>query len=350
MNFSDITISPNETLLTALKKMDEQNRKLLIVVEGKHFISLISIGDIQRAILKKQSLNESVQSVFRSDILFAKTTDSKNDVIEKMKKERIEFMPIINEQNELVDVLFWENLSIKKTIRFSIPVVIMAGGEGKRLRPLTNIIPKPLIPVSNKTILEEIMQSFLEVGCNEFYFSVNYQADKIRSYFSTLQNKPYSISYIQESKPLGTAGSLSLLKGKITGTFFVSNCDILVDVDLENLLRYHKENKNVITIVSVLKNYAIPYGTIETSENGLLENLNEKPNVLYQINSGFYLLESTIFDYINDDEFLNMTDLILKLKTAGFPIGVFPINERAWTDIGNWSEYLKLVQQYDREK
>jgi len=346
---SDIIISPNATLFEALTQMDKSDRKLLLVLDGNKFLSLISIGDIQRAILRKITLETPINKVFRTGILVAKDTDDKKSVLQKMQEERIEFMPVIDSESNLVEVLFWNDYFQDKKItsgtKLGLPVVIMAGGEGTRLRPLTNIIPKPLIPIDDKTIVEDIMERFIDVGCNDFTFSVNYKADKIKEYFRSIQDKNYSVSYIQEDTPLGTAGSLYLLKDKFKETFFVSNCDILVDVNLEDLLNYHKNNKNVITVVSVLKNYKIPYGTIETSENGMLQNLNEKPNIVYQINSGLYILEPEIFNYLPENKFMHITDLILKLKESGMNVGVFPVSEGSWHDMGNWDEYLKLIKE-----
>lgn len=346
---NSIIITPQTTLLHALKKMDESNKKLLLVLENNKFVSLISIGDIQRSILKKLSLDTPVNKVFRDDILVARTSDNKKEILQKMKDERVEFMPVVDSDNNLTEVLFWEDYfqdnKLTEGTKLDLPVVIMAGGEGTRLRPLTNIIPKPLIPIDDKTIVEDIMDQFIDVGCNDFTMSVNYKADKIKEYFEKIPDKNYTVSYVQEDKPLGTAGSLYLLKHKLNKTFFVSNCDILVDVNLEDLLKYHKNNNNVITVVSVLKNYKIPYGTIETGANGLLESLNEKPDIIYQINSGLYILEPKIFEYLPENTFMHITDLILKLKDNGLNVGVFPVSEGSWADMGNWDEYLKIINR-----
>ena len=349
MNRNEIVISPETTLFEALNKMDQIARKLLLVLDNEKFISLISVGDIQRSILKKIPLESPVSTVFRDDILVAKDTDDRKSILRMMKDERIEFMPVIDSKSNLVDILFWEDYFQDKKItsgtKLGLPVVIMAGGEGTRLRPLTNIIPKPLIPIDDKTIVEDIMDRFIDVGCKDFTFSVNYKADKIKEYFDGIPDKKYTVSYIQEDKPLGTAGSLFLLKDKLKENFFVSNCDILVDVNLKDLVDYHKKNNNVITVVSVLKNYKIPYGTIETSENGMLQSLNEKPNIVYQINSGLYILEPEIFNYLPENNFMHITDLILRLKENGKNVGVFPVSEGSWIDRGNWDEYLKIINR-----
>jgi len=217
----------------------------------------------------------------------------------------------------------------------------MAGGRGTRLAPLTNIWPKPLIPVNEKTIIEDIMDKFVEVGCNKFYLSVNYKAEVIKQYFENLNSSYYQISYIQEEKPLGTAGSLYLLKDKIHSAFFVTNCDILIDEDYTAIYDYHKANHNEITMVAAIKSFPIPYGTIETKEGGQLNSIQEKPELSFKINTGMYILEPNLLKEIPENEFLHITTLIEKLHQEGRKVGVFPVSEGSWSDIGNWEEYIK---------
>lgn len=336
------------TLMNALKLMDAIERKLLIVCDGALFIGVLSIGDIQRAIINKISLDEPVEHYMRKDFIYAKTGDSIEDIKYIMKRERIECMPIVDENGLLERVLEWNEIFSESPVAdnvLNLPVVIMAGGKGERLKPLTNFFPKPLIPVSQKTIIEEIMDRFVSFSCNRFYLSVNYKAELISEYFNNLSNENYHISYIKEDTPSGTAGSLALLKGQIYTTFFVSNCDILVEADLASLVKYHKDNNNAATMVSAVKDYSIPYGILETSSNGELTEIKEKPEVVYQVNAGLYVLEPIVFDYIKENEFLNITDLMLKLKENGMTVGVFPVSEKSWKDMGNWSEYLKMINQ-----
>jgi dTDP-glucose pyrophosphorylase len=327
--------------------MDESKRKLLIVLqEDSTFFSLLSIGDIQRSIINNAALDSTIEHILRDDITVAHHSDDIALVKKRMKARRNDFMPIIDETKQIVDVIFWEDLFQEKQHvgQFKLPIVIMAGGKGTRLKPITNVIPKPLIPINDKTIIEDIMDSFVYQGCSEFHLSVNYKADLIRYYFNDLKNSDYKINYLQEEKPLGTAGSLSLLKGKINQTFFVSNCDILIDQDYSEILKYHRENKNKITIVAALKHYPIPYGTIETGSNGMLIELTEKPDLTFKINSGMYIIEPDILNEIPDNQFYHITDLIENLKKSGNRVGVFPISEKSWQDIGNWNDYLKSIK------
>ena len=183
----------------------------------------------------------------------------------------------------------------------------MAGGKGTRLKPLTNVLPKPLIPLGEKTIIENIMDKFYDVGCNQFHISVNYKAEMIRYFFSALGHNKYQIDYIQEKTPLGTAGSLHLLKGKLNSTFFVTNCDILIDQDINDVLEFHKMYKNEITVVAALKNYSLPYGILETQQEGKLTKIAEKPNFTFKINTGFYILEPHLLNEIPQNKFYHIT-------------------------------------------
>jgi len=346
--FQQISIRKDCSLQHALKQMDEINRKLLIVLnENDSFFSLLSIGDIQRAIIRNLPLNTKISEIVRQDITVAHPEDDLEKVKERMKIRRNELMPVIDSQNQIIDVIFWEDLfeekrsTLPEDKKLNLPVVIMAGGRGTRLAPLTNVWPKPLIPVNQKTIVEDIMDQFVEIGCNEFYLSVNYKAEVIQQYFDNLNNPFYKITYIREKKPLGTAGSLYLLKDKIHSTFFVSNCDILIEEDFTSIYEYHKTHHNEITIVAAIKSFSIPYGTIETGEGGQLKSIQEKPELSFKINTGMYILEPNLIQEIPKNDFFLITTLIEKLRKEGRKVGVFPVSEGSWKDIGNWEEYIK---------
>lgn len=348
--FSDIVVNSQDSILNILKTMDETKRKLLIVMEGDKFSGVVSIGDLQRAIIKGIDIHSSIQGILRHDVTFASTGDDVDVVKARMRIRRNELMPIVTPEGELVDVIFWNDLfqeaMPRSNKKIDLPVIIMAGGEGTRLRPLTNVLPKALIPLRDKTMIEEIMIRFFECGCRDFFISVNHKAEMIRYYFDSLQNSQYNIQYIEEDIPLGTAGSLYLLRDKIRTSFFVTNCDILIDQDYSDILDYHRDNNNEITIVAALKNMKIPYGTITCREDGLLQDLQEKPEFVFKINTGFYILEAKLLDEIPENKFFHITSLIEKLKNEGRRVGVFPINEKSWTDIGNWSEYSGHIRFY----
>lgn len=340
------TISTGTPIIAALKKMDCEGVKLLFIFDGNDFKGIVTIGDIQRAIINNVDLNTPVSSIIDITKIYAKTSDNIEDIKKVMLKLRSECMPVIDENGNLVKVYFWNDLFETKTVNqpvLNLPVVIMAGGMGSRLAPLTNIYPKPLIPIGEKTIVESIMDKFVKYGCHDFHMSVNYKADTIKNYFDFINNPEYNVSYFQEDKPMGTAGSLRLLKDKINSTFFVSNCDILIEEDYANILEYHRNNKNELTVVAAVKTFSIPYGTIITGENGLLESIEEKPTLSFKINTGLYILEPSLLDDI-PDEFFHITHLMEKLKSQGRRVGVYPISQNDWKDMGDWNEYLKLIK------
>lgn len=338
-------ISDKSTLLEALNQMSVEI-KVLLVFRAEQFIGMLSIGDIQRSIIKQIPLGNQIGGILRQvGFTYASTTDSFEDIKTLMLRRRTEVMPIVDNDGNLIDVYFWEDIfteAISDNRKINLPVVIMAGGEGTRLKPLTNIIPKPLIPIGDKTILEIIMDRFESIGCAKFYMSVNYKSDILKYYLENTKHQ-YDISYIQEDKPLGTIGSVSLLKDQILTPFFVSNCDIIIEQDYRDVYDYHMNNKNDITIIAALKSYRIPYGVIETNSDGSMARMNEKPELTYLINSGVYLLQPELINEIPGGEFYHITHLIEKIRERGGKIGVFPVSEKSWIDIGDWKLYAKTI-------
>lgn len=347
-NITERIIQKNSSILQSLKKMDDINKKLLLVFDNDHFAGVLSIGDIQKAIISNKSMDTCILEIMRKDFVFAKSIDPKNTILKLMQLHRIECMPVLDENLHLIEVYLWDDLlgTTKRNggIELNLPVVIMAGGQGNRLKPLTNILPKPLIPVGEKTIIEQIMDKFCDSGCNNFILSVNHKAEMIKYYFSSLDLNSYQISYLMEDRPLGTAGSLHLLKGKINTTFFVSNCDILIDQEVSEIYDYHKNAGNEITLVAALKNYSIPYGIIETGNNGILQSITEKPELTFKINTGLYILEPHLINEIPDNVCYHITYLIERLQKEKRKVGVFPISEKSWKDVGEWSQYLKYLK------
>ena len=343
----DRVINPSVSLIDAMKLMDSLGKKLLFVFSEDVFLGILTIGDIQRAIIKGVSLTSSVDLILDKDKIYASVFDTNEQIREKMSRLRSECMPIVDSSGKIVDVIFWKDWFLKEENiekpKIDVPVVIMAGGKGTRLKPITNVIPKPLIPIGDKTILEDIMDQFEDIGCKQFYMSVNYKSDMMRFYLDQLEHS-YNIEFFEESKPMGTIGSVSLLKGKINTPFFVSNCDIMIDQDYRDVYDYHKANNNDITIVTAVKSIRIPYGVIEIGKNGLMTGLKEKPEKTYMINTGVYVLNSELIDEIPRDTFFHITDLIEKVKNYGGRVGCFPVSEGAWRDMGEWPEYLKVIK------
>lgn len=340
-------ITADKTIIQTMKLMDEARTKSMLVFDNDRFIGMITNGDLQRGIIANKSFDMPISFlVDNTQKKYAHQGDDVRLIKEWMIEVRAEFMPVFDENGELVDVIFWDDLfkepQTDNKQKLSLPVVIMAGGKGTRLRPITNVIPKPLVPLGNKTILEEIMDRFETVGCCKFFMSLNYKSDMIRFYLDQLERK-YDIVFFEESKPLGTIGSVSLLKNKIDTPFFVSNCDIVIDQDMRDVYDYHQENQNVLTIVTAVKSFRIPYGVVETGEDGLMTAMKEKPELTYMINTGVYILNPECIDEIPKGECFHITQLMEKIKDRGGRVGCFPVSEHAWKDMGEWNEYLKMI-------
>lgn len=342
-----IIVDASNTIIQTMKLMDDRRTKSLLVFNKDHFVGMITNGDLQRAIIANKPFDATIGSIVdNTNKKYAHTDDDEELIKSWMLEVRAEMMPVIDSKGNLIKVIFWNELFNEpqkdNRKKINLPVVIMAGGKGTRLKPITNIIPKPLVPIGDKTILETILDQFEEIGCTKFYMSVNYKADIMRYYLGQLEHQ-YNIEFFQEDKPLGTIGSVSLLKGKITTPFFVSNCDILIDQDYRDVYEYHQNNHNDLTIVTAVKSFKIPYGVIETGDDGLMTGLQEKPDITYMINTGVYLLNAGCIDEIPEGEFFHITHLMEKIKARGGRVGCFPVSEHAWRDMGEWPEYLKII-------
>ncbi|PXV93293.1 nucleotidyltransferase-like protein [Lachnotalea glycerini] len=265
---------------------------------------------------------------------------------ELMEEKQIEGIPLVNDEHEVTDIIFWNERKDHEAYDckgFQTPVVIMAGGKGTRLYPYTKIIPKPLIPIGDIPIVERIMNKFMEYGFAEFYFTIHYKKEMIKAYFNG--EIPYQLHFIEEDKPLGTAGALKLVKDEMNGSFFVSNCDILLDINYAKLLLHHKAQHNKITIVTALKSYEIPYGVVTLNEIGLVNSLSEKPNYELLVNTGFYVLEKEILNYIPKNQYFDMPELIHSCMKHGDRVGAYPVMDSTWLDMGEFSEMKKMMER-----
>lgn len=343
---SNLIIAPSISLIEALKKMDCEHTKMLFIFDKEHFVSILTIGDIQRSIIKNVQLSDKIESIIEDGKIYIHKDTPVDEIKRIMVRERCQYMPIVDDAGEIMDVILWDEMfNVPQEVereKVDLPVVIMAGGKGTRLKPITNVIPKPLVPVGEKTILEVIMDQFEGIGCHKFYMSVNYKADMMKYYLDQLPHK-YDIEFFEEDKPLGTIGSVSLLKGKINTPFFVSNCDSINEQDYRDVWDYHVNNHNDMTIVTMIKSFKIPYGVIETGDDGLMTALKEKPEQTFHVNTGVYILNPELIDEIPEGEFFHITHLMEKIKVRGGRVGCFPVSEQAWRDMGEWPEYLKMI-------
>lgn len=346
VDMDDIYVSEENTILEAMQQLDKSAKKVLLVQNNRKLLATLTDGDVRRWILKMGSLDATVKDVANYNPVYL-YEEQASTALRVMDEYSIDAVPIINQSRIIKDIIF-RKPSEKKTTVFGekIPVVIMAGGLGARLSPYTNILPKPLIPVGDYPITEHIINRFCAYGCRQFYMIVNYKRNMIKAYFDDL-HKNYQVEFIIEEKKLGTGGGLSLLKDKIKSTFILTNCDILIDEDLSKAYRQHIESGNIITIVCSLKNFVIPYGIVNIGEDGIVKAVQEKPQISLFTNTGCYFVESEVIENLNYNEAVDFPQIIEKYIEMGQRVGVFPIGEEAWLDMGQMDELEKMKRKLE---
>jgi dTDP-glucose pyrophosphorylase len=348
MDVKDFLINEDNTMIEAMELLDSIAKKVLFVTKQEKLTAAITDGDIRRWILRKGNLDAKVKDIanYNPKFLFEK---SKALAKEYMKKMSIEALPIVDNNMQIISVVLWNDKELEKRIKINVPIVIMAGGLGTRLYPYTKILPKPLIPIGEIPISEHIINRFHSYGCKDFYLIVNHKKNMIKAYFNEIA-KDYNVTYVNEDKPLGTGGGLSLLKGRIDTTFILSNCDILIEEDYEKIYKFHKREKNLITMVCSLKQIKIPYGVIEINENGEIECMREKPELSLFTNTGMYVVEPKVVEELEDNQAIGFPDIIGKYKLAGKKIGIYPISENRWMDMGQLDEMENMWKKMGLEK
>ena len=340
MKFSidNYCIGTNSTIKEAMKVIDKNlTGGALVVNENNELVGTITDGDIRRAILKGCSINEGIESTYFKNFKFVTEQHSKKKAKEYMLSNKIRQVPVIDKNKKLIDLYFLDDIiSYDKKDNY---VFILAGGLGTRLRPLTETVPKPMLTVGDKPILELIIEQFKEYGFRNFIVSLNYKGEIIEEYFKDGKEFDVNIEYIRETKKLGTAGSIALVKEKFTKPFIVINGDILTGIDFDKFLNHHMKNNFNITVG--VRNYEInvPYGVLVT-DNMFIESLEEKPTYKFHINGGVYAVNPEITKYIQEDEVYNMTDLIEDAMRNEYKSGIYEITEY-WTDIGQIDDYRK---------
>jgi len=345
----DISIYPSATIKEAMETLDKTAEKVLLVVDdGQVLLGTLTDGDIRRYILREQDLVGIIENTYNKNPIFVFQEDFELEKVKKIfTQNKINLIPILDQNRKVVDYIIWEkvfgNNRKPENQKLNVPVVIMAGGKGARLEPFTRVLPKPLIPVGDKPVIDHIIDRFRVYGISEFYLTIHHMSRIIRAYFEE-KEPDYSIGFAEEDEPRGTAGSLKLLADKLNKPFFVSNCDIVIETDYADLYRFHMQNKYDITLVASAKQFNIPYGICELNCGGSLERIEEKPEYNFLVNAGMYVLNPTVLELIPDNQLFHITHLIDKIKENGGRIGVYPVSEKAWIDVGQWAEYRKALK------
>jgi len=337
-------VNQNHNLLDTMKIIDDSSLQFAVVVdEDQHLLGTVTDGDIRRGILRGEGLDVTITSVMNSNPISARSGQKYHKYKQLMKSKMLKQLPIVDDENRIINILFADNIetSLNKNT-----VVLMLGGLGTRLRPLTNDTPKPMLRVGNKPILETIIEGFKQFGYTNFIFSVNYKKEVIQDYFQNGEAFDVTIEYIEEDKKMGTAGALSLLKNRPTKPFFVMNGDLLTQINFDQLMQFHMEHESVATMCVREFEYQIPYGVIETNGTDLV-TIKEKPIHRSFVNAGIYVLNPNVLDYIPQDEFYDMPTLFEKLIEKNSKTSVFPIREY-WLDIGQVDEFKRADKEYTK--
>jgi len=343
IDVDDIIVDENSKIINVLHIIDKSSKQLAIVVDKeKKLLGTISDGDIRRAILNNVSLEESVKDIYFKTPTVANINDSRETIINICTSKKIHQIPIVDDKGNLIGLEILDELISKQNKPNR--VVLMVGGLGTRLKPLTNTVPKPMLHVGGKPILETIISKFASYGFVNIVLCVNYKSDIIKEYFGDGSRFGVNIEYVLEEKRMGTAGALSLLTEKPTEPFFVMNGDLLTNVNFEHLLNFHLENSAIATMCVREYDFQVPFGVVEL-DNGKIKSIKEKPTHSFFVSAGIYMLSPSVLPLIPKDEFYDMPTLFDKMIELEQELVSFPIREY-WLDIGRIEEFEKANSEY----
>jgi dTDP-glucose pyrophosphorylase len=348
-------IHPENTIKDALKQLDVTGNKTLFVVQidTNKLMGSLSDGDIRRALLRNLSLSDKVSSCYFKKPIKIKIENNdvnKDELKEIFLREKVSIIPVVDKDEHIIDLILWSQIfSSDQKLHFSekpisLPLVIMAGGKGTRMKPFTNIFPKPLLPVGESTLIDLIVERFREQGAQDFHFILNYKASMVESYLSESDSRS-CFNYYRESEFLGTAAGLILLnKAKMGKSFILSNCDILVDANYSEVVDFHNKENADLTIVSAFNHFQVPYGVVKYKDNGEVIKIEEKPEFSFTINTGIYILNTECINLIPTAKTYHMTDLIQDLLNQKRKVITYFVNQNQYLDFGEMGHYQKSLK------
>lgn len=343
-NIKPILIKPSATIKEALLKLDNTGKQILLVVnDNTELLGTISDGDIRRAFLSGKSLDDLICPIMESKPVFGKEGKSLKKEINIAKRSLIKFIPILDNDGKVKNLKSIEELYSSNSIKTN-KTIIMAGGLGSRLYPLTKQTPKPMLLVGGKPILETIIQQLSKYGFNDIILCLNYKSNVIENYFKNGKNFGVNIEYILEDKRLGTAGALSLISPKPDNPFIIMNGDILTTINFENLFNYHLKSKAIATMCVRESFIQSPFGVVNMNKEKIIA-INEKPLIKQFINAGIYSMSPEAFEFIPKNQFLDMPSLLNTLIIKNLNVVSFPIHEH-WVDIGQNKDFEKANYEY----
>jgi len=340
-----ITLKKTASIKEALEVIDDGAIRIAIIIDDeKKVIGTISDGDARRGLLKGYTLNSSIEDLYFKTPTLGYVSDSKEEIIKKAISKKLYQVPIVDQEKRLIYVEDLATLLQLRTRRNK--VILMAGGLGTRLRPLTDNLPKPLLQIGGKPILEIIIQNFVKHGFVDIIISVNYKAEMIKDYLKDGKRLGANITYIEEDKRMGTAGALSLLTEIPREPFFVMNADLLTTVNFEQMLDFHSKENSIATMAVREYEYQVPYGVIEVEESQI-SSIKEKPIQKFFVNAGIYVLSPKVLSRIPQREFYDMPTLFEELIKSSQKVLSFPVHEY-WLDIGRIDEFQQAQNEYYR--
>ena len=343
--WKQILVSPATPIREVIRVLDSGSLQIVLVVDPEEcLLGTVTDGDIRRGILRGINLDEPAHKVMNPDPILALADDEPEQLLALMQRTRLHHIPVVDDKRRVVGLQLIDEL-IERKQKNNI-VVLMAGGLGSRLRPLTDDCPKPMLKVGNKPLLETILESFSQYGFKRFYISVNYMADKVKDYFGDGKRWGVSIRYLHEDSELGTAGALSLIEEESDLPLIVMNSDILTKVNFQHLLDFHAAHQSVATMCVREYDFQVPYGVVKIEHHRIVD-IEEKPVHRFFVNAGIYVLDPTVLDAIPKNTFFDMPSLYQQLISEGKETTVFPVREY-WLDIGHIADFDRANGEFAR--
>lgn len=344
-DYKNVLLKPTSTLKEALQVINAGSMQIALVIdENQKLLGTITDGDIRRGLLKDMSISDSIENIIYKNPTVCKVEDTKEHILEVAVSKKLHQIPIVDSIGRLVGIEEIDELLKEQTK--TNRVVLMVGGLGTRLRPLTQHTPKPMLKVGNKPILETIILNFKKYGFVNIILSVSYKSEIIQEYFGDGSGFGVKIEYIHEDKRLGTAGALSLMKEYLSEPFFVMNGDLLTNINFDHMMSYHLSNASIATMGVREYDFQVPYGVVSVDDGNIL-SIEEKPVHKFFVSAGVYILDNKVLDFIPDNEFYDMPTLFEKVIEEQLKSISFPIHEY-WLDIGRIEEYEKANNEYHK--
>lgn len=347
MNWQETILPISSTVRDAIECLNRSSLQIVLILDINHaLVGIVTDGDIRRGLLRGESLNSPIGKIMCRDFQALPENATAKDAELLMLNSSLQHIPVLNDLGEIVH-LFLSTKNIRPVPRGN-PVIIMAGGKGKRLYPLTQNCPKPMLHVGGKPMLEIILEQCIEAGFQQFYISVNYLKEQIKEHFNDGARWNINIEYLEEKQPLGTGGALSLLPQKPAEPFLVLNGDVLTSVDYGELLKFHSEQQATATLCVREHTTQIPFGVVQMDDLNIL-NIKEKPLLRHHVNAGVYLLDPVLLDLVPHRNFFDMPNLIESAISKKFSVCAFPIHEY-WLDIGEPDTYKRAHNEWHNVK